>query len=141
MSRKGYHRAAMNTGHRVSQGSAARAAILWSAVLAILFQALAPAAAMAAEAAGSTHVEFCTAEGLKRVAVDQEGAPLKPFAGLPCLGCLAAAMAALPQPELRVEPAGLVAPLAFGRRFDAGVEPVARGPPRPPGQGPPRQTS
>lgn len=67
-------------------------------VLALLAQALLPAAALAATAAGARQVELCSTEGDRIVVLDRHGAPVKPFAGLPCLDCVGAVTAAVAPP-------------------------------------------
>lgn len=113
------------------------------AMLALLVQALMPAAAMAHDAAGQA-VVICTADGAKSVEVagDVIGkkAPSpnsKGFAGLPCAQCVAVSLATTTPPDVAV------APVLYSVRIEAapraaltGVA-MARAPPRPPGQGPP----
>lgn len=110
-----------------------------AAILALFAQAVLPAAAMATESLrGGVQVELCTDEGAKVVVVDADGQIReKGFAGLPCHDCLAATLAVVTVPELavvRVAYAGVVvrhvAPAPT-------LQPRARAPPRPPGQGPP----
>ncbi|WP_029908988.1 DUF2946 family protein [Caulobacter sp. UNC358MFTsu5.1] len=114
------------------------------AMLALLVQALMPAAAMAHDAAGQS-VMICTADGAKveQVAGDVIGkkAPAPDskggFAGLPCAQCLAVALATTTPPDVAVAPVlyGVhVAPAPVAAL--TGVA-LARAPPRPPGQGPP----
>ena len=109
------------------------------AVLALLVQALMPAAAMAHDAAGQA-VVICTTDGAKSVEVagDVIGkkAP-KGFAGLPCAQCVAVSLATTTPPDVAV------APVLYSVRIEAapraaltGVA-LARASPRPPGQGPP----
>jgi hypothetical protein len=114
------------------------------AMLALLVQALMPAAAMAHDAAGQS-VLICTADGAKAVEVagDVIGkkAPPSPsnkgFGGLACAQCVAVALATTTPPDIAV------APVLYSARVEAapraaltGVA-LARAPPRPPGQGPP----
>ena len=110
------------------------------AMLALLVQALTPAAAMAQDAAGQT-VMICTTDGAKAVQVagDVIGKPkpAKGFAGLSCAQCLAVSLATTTPPEIGV------APVLYGVRIVpaphaalTGVA-LARAPPRPPSQGPP----
>jgi len=109
------------------------------ATLALLVQALIPAAAMAHDAAGQS-VMICTADGAKieQVAGDVIGKKdPKGFAGLPCAQCLAVALATTTPPDVAVAPVlyGVhVAPAPVAAL--TGVA-LARAPPRPPGQGPP----
>ena len=110
------------------------------AMLALLVQALMPAAAMAHDAA-SQAVMICTTDGAKAVEVagDVIGKPkpMKGFGGLACAQCVAVALATTTPPDIAV------APVLYGARIEAaphaaltGVY-LARAPPRPPGQGPP----
>jgi len=110
------------------------------AMLALLVQALTPAAAMAHDAAGQA-VVICTTDGAKTVEVagDVIGKPkpAKGFAGLPCAQCVAVSLATTTPPDVAV------APVLYSVRIEsapraalAGVA-MARAPPRPPGQGPP----
>ena len=121
--------------HFGARGAGKTAPLL--AVLALLIQALLPAAAMAAQDRGQTMV-ICTVDGMRTIAVDDQGQPAKGgFAGMPCADCLAATTAAILAPEVSVTPASYavsLAPHAAERRQDP---PRARGPPRPYGQGPP----
>ena len=109
------------------------------AMLALLVQALIPAAAMAHDAAGQA-VMICTADGARaeQVAGDVIGKKdPKGFAGLPCAQCLAVALATTTPPDVAVAPVlyGVhVAPAPVAAL--TGVA-LARAPPRPPGQGPP----
>jgi hypothetical protein len=113
------------------------------AMLALLVQALIPAAAMAHDAAGQS-VVICTADGARSVEV-ANGAlgdvigkkDSKGFAGLPCAQCVAVSLATTTPPDVAV------APVLYAARLEAaphaaltGVA-LARAPPRPPGQGPP----
>jgi len=109
------------------------------AMLALLVQALIPAAAMAYEPGRGQAMVICTADGAKTVTVDgQDPAPKKGFAGLPCSQCVAASLATTQTPDSLVSGPVLYAARAeiappMARR---GMAP-ARAPPRPPGQGPP----
>ncbi len=107
-------------------------------MLAVLVQALIPAAAMAYEARGGQSVVICTAQGAQTVTLDDAKPAPKGFAGLPCAQCVAASLATTITPDTQVSRPVLYAarveiapPLA--RRGLA----LARAPPRPPGQGPP----
>lgn len=109
------------------------------AMLAVLVQALMPAAAMAHDAAGQS-VLICTADGAKSVEVAGDiigKKDPKGFGGLPCAQCVAVALATTTPPDIAV------APVLYSARIEAapraaltGVA-LARAPPRPPGQGPP----
>jgi len=109
------------------------------AMLALLVQALMPAAAMAHDAAGQSIV-ICTTDGAKSVQVEGDVIGKKDpkgFAGLPCSQCLAVALATTTPPDVAVAPVlysvhAAPAPVAAL----TGVA-LARAPPRPPGQGPP----
>lgn len=131
----------MPDGRDRTRQSAGRARLaLWLGVLALLVQALLPAAALAAQSRspGGEQMAICTSVGVRTVAVDPSEDAKTPFAGLPCQDCLAAAVAALPAPDPAAEP------VAYARaRIDHGPErswapQLARAPPRPPGQGPPQ---
>lgn len=110
------------------------------AVVALLIQALLPAASLAAESSGAVHVELCTPEGAKTVVLGHDGKAQKGFAGLPCHDCLGATQAVTTTPELSV------VPIAYAAERVVQAPPVevvlrgARAPPRPFGQGPPTQT-
>uniref|UniRef100_B0T2X1 DUF2946 domain-containing protein n=1 Tax=Caulobacter sp. (strain K31) TaxID=366602 RepID=B0T2X1_CAUSK len=110
------------------------------AMLALLVQALIPAAAMAHDAAGQA-VVICTTDGAKTVEVagDVIGKPkpMKGFGGMACAQCVAVSLATTTPPDIAV------VPVLYGVRIEAapraaltGVA-LARAPPRPPGQGPP----
>jgi hypothetical protein len=107
------------------------------AVFALLIQALLPSAAMASQGAGAPLV-VCTIAGAQTLKATSgpHQAP-KGFAGMPCQDCLAASVAALAPPLLTLG----AAPAAFVA-VEHHVRPavrlaLARGPPRPFGQGPP----
>jgi hypothetical protein len=108
-------------------------------MLALLVQALIPAAAMAYEAGTGQSIVICTADGARTVTADgQEQTPKKGFAGLPCYQCVAASLAVTDSPDAQVS-----APVLYAARVETappmarrGMAP-ARAPPRPPGQGPP----
>jgi hypothetical protein len=106
------------------------------AVFAILFQALLPAAAQAAQARGATLV-VCAIDGAHSLRLAQVPGPHKGFAGLPCPDCLTAATAVV----LTAPPQLLSTSTAFAVVEHVPVPAVrlafARAPPRPPGQGPP----
>ena len=108
------------------------------AVLALLVQALIPAAAMAYEARNGQSLVICTAQGAKTVTVDGKKQAPKGFGGYACYQCVAASLATVDTPAAQVSLPVLYAariqiapPLA--RRGHA----PARAPPRPPSQGPP----
>ncbi|MDB5435372.1 MAG: hypothetical protein JWR47_1629 [Phenylobacterium sp.] len=106
------------------------------AVFALLVQALIPAAAMARPDSSGT-VTICTATGTETIAPHGQPAPHKGFGGMPCQDCLAAAMAAVVTPQLAVQPVAYAAERVEHAPVVSLLEPRARAPPRPPGQGPP----
>ncbi|HKR86783.1 MAG TPA: DUF2946 family protein [Phenylobacterium sp.] len=117
----------------------------WVGVLALLVQALLPAAAMAAQAgtARGERIVVCTLAGARTVVVGEPDKSSlakhgKGFAGLPCHDCLAAATAALPTPEPVIEPASFTISQGEHAPERSWAPRLARGPPRPPGQGPPQ---
>ena len=131
---------------RDRKGPTGRRALVaaWLGVLALLVQALLPAAAMAAQA-GAAHGErivVCTLAGARTLVgpSDKNGLAKhgKGFAGLPCHDCLAAATAALPTPEPVIEPASYTISQVEHAPERSWAPQLARAPPRPPGQGPPR---
>lgn len=109
-------------------------------VLALLAQALLPAAALAATAAGATQIEFCTDDGREVVAVGQNGAPIAPFAGLPCLDCVGAITAAVAPPEPLAVAVAYFETADFAAPARQRVRPAIRAPPRPPSRAPPSRT-
>jgi lysylphosphatidylglycerol synthetase-like protein (DUF2156 family) len=109
------------------------------AMLALLVQALMPAAAMAHDAAGQA-VMICTADGAKSVQVagDVIGKKdSKGFAGLACAQCVAVALATTTPPDVAVAPVLYAVRLKPAPRAALTGVALARAPPRPPGQGPP----
>lgn len=114
----------------------------WLGVLAVLVQALLPAAAMAAQAgaARGERIVVCTLTGARTVIVGEQGksGAHKGFAGLPCHDCLAATTAALPAPEPVLEPIAYAAAFVEHAPERSWAPRLARAPPRPPGQGPPQ---
>jgi hypothetical protein len=132
-------RAMTKDRHRGTKRGATPLAALM-AIIALLTQALLPAAAMAAQAHGATQIEICTSQGATTVVVGADGKAHKAFMGLPCQDCLSVAAAATTTPELAVEPtAYVVARVRHSQAAELGVR-LSRPPPRPPGQGPPTQT-
>jgi hypothetical protein len=111
----------------------------WLGVLALLVQALIPAAAMAASAksSGGERIVVCTVSGVQTLTVGGHQKGGEPFAGLPCHNCLAASCAALPAPEPQVARIAYVTARVERPRDRAWAPALARAPPRPPGQGPP----
>ena len=118
---------------------AARASLgVLAALLALFAQALLPGAAMAAESLSTVRVELCTETGAKTVVIGADGQERKGgFAGLPCHDCLAASMAVVVTPELAVAPVAYAAVVVRHAAPARPLQPRARAPPRPPGQGPP----
>ncbi|CAN7190832.1 DUF2946 domain-containing protein [Phenylobacterium sp. LjRoot219] len=121
-------------GHRRRAGVAA-----WLGVLALLIQALLPAAALAAQSrATGQQVVICTLQGVRTVTVGAHQTGGKGFAGLPCENCLAAATAAIPLPDPVAEPTVYATTRIEHAPERAWAPQLARAPPRPPGQGPPQ---
>ena len=115
-----------------------RAVAALVAIFARLIQALVPAAAMAASSDPRTGLIVCAAGGAQ--AVSSSAAPAsgrKSFGGMPCQDCLAAAMAFVETPALAVLPVAYVTARVEHAAAAPLLEPRARAPPRPPGQGPP----
>jgi hypothetical protein len=109
------------------------------AMLAVLVQALMPAAAMAHDAAGQS-VLICTADGAKSVEVAGDVIGKKDpkgFGGLPCAQCVAVALATTTPPDIAVAPVLYSARIQAAPRAALTGVALARAPPRPPGQGPP----
>jgi hypothetical protein len=110
---------------------------LFAALLALFAQALLPAAALAIETARAQQTVLCTAEGPQIVTLDAQGEPRQGFGGLPCQECLGVTLAVVVPPPTMVN----LAPFepSFSPPAAAPAAPlIARTPPRPPGQGPPR---
>ncbi|WP_426030532.1 DUF2946 family protein [Caulobacter sp. DWP3-1-3b2] len=108
------------------------------AMLALLVQALVPAAVMAYEARSGQSVVICTAQGARTVILDDTKPAHKGFAGLPCAQCVVASLATTITPNAQIS-----LPVRYAARVEIapplarrGLAPV-RAPPRPPGQGPP----
>lgn len=116
----------------------------WLGVLALLVQALLPAAAMAAQsgAGRGERIVICTLAGARTVTLgdhDKGGDGSKGgFAGLPCHDCLAATTAALPAPEPVLERISYATAFVEHAPERSWAPQLARAPPRPPGQGPPQ---
>jgi len=116
---------------------------VFAAMLAMLAQALTPAAAMAHDLRESgSAIVICSAEGSRVVILEADGsvrtAPAKGFMGLKCANCLG--------PTLAVTldaPVSALATIRYAQVVETvvvrvlGVRGHARAPPRPPGQGPP----
>lgn len=118
---------------------AARASLgVLAALVALLAQALLPAAAMATESLSTVRVELCTETGAKTVVIGADGKEREGgFAGLPCHDCLAATLAVVVTPELAVAPVAYAVVMVRHAAPAPTLQPRARAPPRPPGQGPP----
>ena len=125
---------AMRIGRAMSRDMRGLAALV--AMFALMVQALAPAAAMAAS---PDAMIICTQSGTATVAFAPAGSPSKPkgFAGMPCQDCLAAAMAMIETPQLAIQPVVYLTERMEHAPTEQPIEPRARAPPRPPGQGPP----
>lgn len=121
---------------RKMRASGPRLGIL-AAVLALFAQAVLPGAAMAAESIGSARIELCTDEGAKTVVIGADGEVREGFAGLPCVDCLGATLAVTVAPELAVAAVAYVSSEVRHPVQAPSLQPRARAPPRPPGQGPP----
>ena len=111
----------------------------WLGMLALLVQALLPAAAMAATSRASSGetIAICTVEGVRTVTLGEHEKGGKSFAGLPCHDCLAASCAALPAREPQIDRVAYARLVVERPRELAWAPKLARPPPRPPGQGPP----
>jgi hypothetical protein len=112
----------------------------WLGVLALLVQALLPAAAMAAQsgAARGERIVVCTLAGARTVTLGEHDKGGRGFAGLPCHDCLAATTAALPSPEPVLERITYATAFVEHAPERSWAPQLARAPPRPPGQGPPQ---
>ena len=111
------------------------------AMLALLVQALMPAAAMAQDAAGQS-VVICTTQGAKSVqlagdVIGKKDPAQKGFGGLACAQCVAVALATTTPPDIAVAPVLYSARIEPAPRAALTGVALARAPPRPPGQGPP----
>ena len=113
-----------------------RALAVLFAVFALLAQALIPTAAMARPDPLAGQV-ICTSTGTATLATRGQPAPSKAFGGMPCQDCLAAAMACIVTPALAVQPVAYAVARVEHAPATPRLEPRARAPPRPPGQGPP----
>ena len=130
----GVETTAMRIGGQMGRDRRALAALV--AVFALLVQALVPAAAIAAAPDPSGVMVICTGTGITTVSDKAPGKP-KGFAGMPCQDCLAAALAVTQTPELAVQPVTYAVARVEHAAVQPLLEPRARAPPRPPGQGPP----
>jgi hypothetical protein len=131
----GVETTAMRIGGQMSRDRRALAVLV--AVFALMIQALVPAAAMAAAPGASGVMIICTGNGVTTVSDKAPDSKSKGFAGLPCQDCLAAALAVTQTPELAVQPVIYQAARIEHAAVQPLLEPRARAPPRPPGQGPP----
>lgn len=128
-------------GVRKSRDWRAKGAVI-AALVALFVQALVPAAAMAAESLGARAIEICSDEGAQIVVVGVDGEVReKGFAGLPCHDCLGATLAFVTTPDLAMVPVAYLTAEVRHLAVPATIDVHARGPPRPPGQGPPTQTA
>jgi len=125
----------MRIGGKMSRDR--RAVALFMAVFALLVQALVPAAAMAATPNTPDAMVICTGTGVTTVADRTTPSKPKGFAGMPCQDCLAAALAVTQTPALAIVPVIYATARIDRPAVERLVEPRARAPPRPPGQGPP----
>lgn len=128
------------TRARTGPGDGRAGIAAWLGVLALLVQALLPAAAMAAQSgvARGEQIVVCTLAGVKTVTLGDHDKAGKGFAGLPCHDCLAAATAALPAPEPVLTRIAYVSARIEHAPERSWAPQLARAPPRPPGQGPPQ---
>jgi hypothetical protein len=114
-----------------------RAIVALFAVFALLVQALIPAAALAGPRLVAGDL-ICDGG---HVRADAYGAPVgqhhRALGGMPCQDCLAAAMAAVAPPAPAVAPVAYAVARVEHAAAAPALEPRARAPPRPPGQGPP----
>jgi len=133
--RIGVEAVAMRVGGQMSRDGRAIAALV--AVFALMVQALVPAAAMAAQPDRSGFAVICTQNGTSTISFGGQPSKPKGFAGMPCQDCLAAALAVTQTPELAVQPVIYAAARIEHAPAERLIEPRARAPPRPPGQGPP----
>jgi len=122
--------------HSRARGRLALAA--WLGVMALLVQALLPAASLAASTeAPGVRLVICTDTGAHLVTVAERAPSKKGFAGLPCHDCLGAATAALPAPVPALVAVRYAEASADRLPERPEAQRLARAPPRPPGQGPP----
>jgi len=114
-----------------------RAIVALFAVFALMVQALIPGLAMAGQPDPASII--CTGTGVQAAGAPSTPAgPKKGLAGMPCQDCLAAAMAAVtPAPIVAIQPVAYAVARADHAPAISRLAPSARGPPRPPGQGPP----
>lgn len=112
---------------------------IWVAVFAAVALLMQSAAGMGmAQAAPGQTIEICTAHGTKTVTLDQAGHPSAPQqAPCPhCDQCLSPAVALNADAPLAVQPVRYAEQAALAATAALRLPP-ARGPPRPPSQGPP----
>ncbi|MET0337163.1 MAG: DUF2946 domain-containing protein [Caulobacter sp.] len=118
-------------GHRRTGGW-----LLWLAILAVMLPGLSVGAVAATR--DQALIQICSANGATTIAVDDRGQPAKAgFAGLPCQDCLAASLAAVETASGAVAPVHYASAIPVGTAERQHARPLARGPPRPPGQAPP----
>ena len=133
--RIGVKTTAMRIGGEMSRERRTLAVLV--AVFALMMQALVPAAAMAAAPNASEAMVICTGTGVTTVSGQATPSKPKGFAGMPCQDCLAAALAVSQLPALAIQPVIYAAVRIARGPAERLIEPRARAPPRPPGQGPP----
>ena len=131
----GVESGAMRIGGQMSRDGRALAALV--AMFALMVQALVPAAAMATTPDAAGLAVICTQNGTATVSFGSHPSKPKGFAGMPCQDCLAAALAVIPAPELAIQHVTYVTARVEHVLATRLLEPRARAPPRPPGQGPP----
>jgi hypothetical protein len=133
--RNGVKTTAMQIGGQM--GRERRTLAVLVAVFALMVQALVPAAAMAATPNASETMLICTGTGVTTMSGQAEPSKPKGFAGMPTQDCLAAALAVTQLPPLAIQPVIYAAARIERAPVERLIEPRARAPPRPPGQGPP----
>jgi hypothetical protein len=111
-----------------------RAMLALVTVFALLVQALIPTLASATPLA-SDGVMICTEHGLQ--AATDGLAPDAPPAGHTCQHCVCPALITPPSPIATMQAVAYVVAVRSVADTPRGVRPLARAPPRPPGQGPP----
>jgi hypothetical protein len=106
------------------------------AVFALLVQALIPAAALAGPRLVPGDL-ICDGGRVHSASGAATPASHKTMGGMPCQDCLAAAMAAIAPPAPQVARVAYETAVVEHVAAAPRLTPRARGPPRPPGQGPP----
>ncbi|MFC1672617.1 DUF2946 domain-containing protein [Pseudomonadota bacterium] len=79
-----------------------RASVAWLAVFALFVQAMAPLSAAWASGtgAGGELQVICTANGVKTIAIDQDGLPIDPTEAVTCAFCVLHASGAILTPKI-----------------------------------------